>query len=263
MALAYTPGPLAVALQLAITTDRELEAAYNACSCEEHETDACPHLAAWRANDVDAALDALRDSGEPRPWELSEEGCHYDTVLAASLAEALDLARDAVDASNYDDASGTLWIGVSVTCPLTGETDSATAECEPDAPPCEDGREHDFQAPYAIVGGLKENPGVWGHGGGIVMTRVCMHCGCARVTDTWAQDPSTGEQGLTSVAYDRGRYADEVAALAEAEAEARCEHPRMSGNTCEECGESCSSSDVGAEDDGICHDSACPIHGES
>jgi hypothetical protein len=31
-------------------------------------------------------------------------------------------------------------------------------------------------------------------------------CGCARITDTWAQDPETGEQGLHEVRYEPDRY---------------------------------------------------------
>ena len=41
----------------------------------------------------------------------------------------------------------------------------------------------------------------------------------------------------------------------------RCDHPRMIGDTCSECGDRCSHADVGAVDDGICHDADCPIHG--
>lgn len=40
-----------------------------------------------------------------------------------------------------------------------------------------------------------------------------------------------------------------------------CEHPKMVDDACEECGEHCSHVDVGAEDDGVCHDPECPIHG--
>jgi hypothetical protein len=73
---------------------------------------------------------------------------------------------------------------------------------EPDAPACKKGREHDWQSPYAVLGGLQENPGVWGKGGGVLCREVCAYCGTYRVTDTWAQDPSTGIQGLTSVSYE-------------------------------------------------------------
>jgi hypothetical protein len=90
--------------------------------------------------------------------------------------------------------------------------ESRTFAIEPDAPGCTEG-EHDWQEPYEILGGLKENPGVWGQGAGVIMHSVCMHCGCERVTDTYAQRPDTGEQGLTSVRYEAGKYADEVAQM--------------------------------------------------
>ena len=49
-------------------------------------------------------------------------------------------------------------------------------------------------------------------GGGVVIAEVCVQCGCKRTTDTWAQDRSTGEQGLTSVGYERKAFsADEIA----------------------------------------------------
>ena len=42
---------------------------------------------------------------------------------------------------------------------------------------------------------------VWGHGGGVVVTEDCRHCGIRVERDSWAQDMSTGEQGLNSVSY--------------------------------------------------------------
>lgn len=80
-------------------------------------------------------------------------------------------------------------------------------ELEPD---CHDGAEHDWQSPHEIVGGDKKSPGVWGHGGGVVIVECCLRCGCARRTDTWAQDPITGQQGVESVTYEPGRYADKI-----------------------------------------------------
>lgn len=79
-------------------------------------------------------------------------------------------------------------------------------------PPCEDGSEdHDWQAPYGIVGGIEDNPGCWGHGGGVVYHEVCMRCGLTRTTDTWAQRPDNGEQGLTAVSYDADKFRAEWA----------------------------------------------------
>ena len=93
------------------------------------------------------------------------------------------------------------------------ETERIKVALDPEEPECEDYRGHDWQAPHEIVGGLKENPGVIGHGGGVIFEEVCVRCGCSRTTDTWAQDPTDGEQGLESVRYEEGKYAEEVARL--------------------------------------------------
>jgi len=165
---------------------------------------------------LDAAREALVDSDCPREWDLREGGYEYDTVTATSPEEALEIARGNVDRGNYNDTEGTLWIGVQVVCEETGEEASDTVTLNEDEPDCEDGETHDWQSPYALLGGLEENPGVWGNGGGVIIKEVCMHCGCLRVTDTWAQNPETGEQGLESVSYEKEAFtAAELATAAE------------------------------------------------
>lgn len=86
------------------------------------------------------------------------------------------------------------------------DSETHTIEIPPTEPDC-CGGSHDWLTPFSVVGGLKENPGVFGSGGGVIMTEVCRYCGCYEVTDTWAQNPENGEQGLTSVEY---READEA-----------------------------------------------------
>lgn len=76
-----------------------------------------------------------------------------------------------------------------------------TVRVDPPEPECLDGYGHDWRAPYEVVGGFKDNPGVWGSGGGVLIKEVCAHCGMYRLTDTWAQNPDTGEQGLEAVIY--------------------------------------------------------------
>jgi hypothetical protein len=68
-------------------------------------------------------------------------------------------------------------------------------------PDCAEGQEHVWRSPHSVVGGCDSNPGVQGHGGGVIMHEVCRHCGTHRVTDTWAQDMTDGTQGLTRVEY--------------------------------------------------------------
>lgn len=84
-------------------------------------------------------------------------------------------------------------------------------QLDPEEPECRDkDLEHKWESPYDLVGGLKENPGVWGHGGGVIYEEVCMLCGCLKTTNTWAQNPTNGDQGLTSVSYKEGIYGKEV-----------------------------------------------------
>lgn len=160
---------------------------------------------------LDAIREALRDSDEPRAWGLSEcpaeTGGPYTTIMATSADEALTTARDNVDRANYpiDDEGGpggTIWIDIRVRCDETGETASDTIQLDEPAPDCIDGQDHDWQSPYEVLGGLRENPGVWGKGAGIIAREVCRHCGTYRVIDTWAQRRDTGEQGLETVTYE-------------------------------------------------------------
>lgn len=205
--------PLQGALNLAKKLQGEAEAAYDECECEPTDGERCVHYHAMvAANEaVDAARDELRESNEARDWTLREGGYDYSTFEAASAEEALAEARSNVDRANYFEEGGTLWIAIEVRCELTGEESSETVACTPDEPDCERGSTaHDWQSPFEILGGTQENPGVWGRGGGVLIEEVCMICGCGRTTDTWAQNRETGEQGLTSVSYEVGKYADEV-----------------------------------------------------
>lgn len=141
------------------------------------------------------------------------EGHWYDTVAADSAEEALQTAIANVDRRNYDDIEETTWIDVRA----RGADDPwdearATVTLDPDEPRCS-GDAHDWQSPYELVGGCKENPGVWGNGGGVIIREACMNCGCARITNTWAQRQDNGEQGLTSVRYEENAY--EIAAETE------------------------------------------------
>jgi hypothetical protein len=206
--------PLRAAVEAAETA---LETAQAALDAIPEPADDCPEgWAVSRAEDaLHAAELALVGSDCPRQWELREEGYEYDEITADSLEEALEEARSNVDRGNYSDSEGTLYINVSVHCEETGEQGSDTVTCEPDEPDCADGETHDWQSPIELVGGIKENPGCWGHGGGVIYHEVCRHCGCKRTTDTWAQNPQTGEQGLREVSYEENAYAAEELAAVE------------------------------------------------
>jgi len=123
-------------------------------------------------------------------------------IKAATAIEALAEARENVNYEDYTDGNATIWVDIHVSCEETGEEDEETIILNPPEPECFSGEEHDWQAPYSVLGGVEENPGVWGHGGGVVIRRVCANCGLYKIIDTWAQNPNTGEQGLRSVRYE-------------------------------------------------------------
>lgn len=149
-------------------------------------------------------------------YTLREDGYDFGSVEAESAEEALESA-DPASTGDYDTSNGTVWTRIyAVNEEDSDDSASRKFTIDPKEPACS-GAEHDWQSPHSILGGLRENPGVWGHGGGVIMRCVCMRCGCERTTDTWAQDRSDGEQGLESVAYERGKYRVEIAAAAEAE----------------------------------------------
>jgi len=144
----------------------------------------------------------------PRPmprYVLLEEGCDYVTVEAPDADTALREARDNVDADNYD-IPQTIWVSIAVrNVDDPDDTAESRVRLDPEEPKCVSGLDHDWCSPE-FLGGCCENPGVFGHGGGAVIHRVCKHCGIYRVTDTWAQDRETGEEGLRSVEY---KHADD------------------------------------------------------
>lgn len=85
---------------------------------------------------------------------------------------------------------------------------------DPKEPDCYNNEDHEWESPYELLGGLEENPGVWGHGGGAWCETVCLRCGCRRQTDSWAQDSEDGEQGLYSVTYEEDYYTDRLSEIA-------------------------------------------------
>lgn len=202
-------------LRAAIAAAEIADRAYRAYMADDTDTDDRGNTTD-ASNAADAEVERLRaeviESNEQRRWKVRIDGGQGGdcTITACSLEEALEDARQWTRDGNWDTSSGTVYCDVWVSCELTSEEGKATVTIEQDEPDCVDGESHDWQSPHEIVGGCESNPGVWGHGGGVVIHEACMHCGCERTTDTWAQRRDTGEQGLTEVTYEPGKYASEV-----------------------------------------------------
>jgi hypothetical protein len=149
-------------------------------------------------------------------YEIWEDSGAEETIEAESMEDALEQAEKWASEGEVDTSEGTVYGTVYVRDTLTDEQEDATVTFEPAEPECTHDEGHDWQTPHEILGGIEENPGCWGHGGGVKYTEVCMRCGCGKHVDTWAQNSSTGEQGLTSTSYTEGEYADAAEKITEA-----------------------------------------------
>jgi hypothetical protein len=143
------------------------------------------------------------DDSQNMTWYARHEGGEISELVAESRKSAIAELREEYrewggDSTSWYDVA----IAVADSAPDNDSDDweSITVTVDPTEPDCTDG-EHEWESPIEIVGGIKENPGVWGHGGGVTIQEVCRKCGCGRLTDTWAQRQDTGEQGLRSVTY--------------------------------------------------------------
>jgi hypothetical protein len=168
-----------------------------------------------RIAEAEAARDTARDLWRADEYELRDyetRDANGDAMIVSCPADLYDDVRDHWS-QGYDDVQETFWVRVYVECD-DGTDEIVTVTVEPDEPSCSHGG-HDWRAPHEIVGGLEENPGVRGHGAGVIMTRVCMNCGCGRHTDTWAQNREDGTQGHTSVRYEPGEFSAEIEASRE------------------------------------------------
>ena len=116
----------------------------------------------------------------------------------------LEAARRTVERQARADAcetDGTVWIDAELLDARGDVVDSLTIAVDPREPDCDEttNGEHDWRDDGATGFGDV----VRGNGGGVICASRCKLCGLRRVTDTWATRPDTGEQGLTSVRYER------------------------------------------------------------
>lgn len=116
-----------------------------------------------------------------------DDGTGPVVITASSAREA---AEEYAEDCGYDPSDRTWWVAVTVES-ADGDVATIKVAIEPEEPACVAGHVHRWR-----------DSGVRGHGGGVVQTDECRWCGLQRHTDTWAQDTTDGEQGLTGVSYD-------------------------------------------------------------
>lgn len=186
------------------TYEQSVEAYNNAVEARMADRKEKSRLCKEAGDAMDKAEIALMDSDEPREYTLNDGHGGEDTCFC-SPSEIEEEWRDWMSNGEWGDDSETTWVSGWATDEFD-RTHHYTYTIEPTEPECTEG-DHKWRTPYSVVGGLKENPGVYGHGGGARGTEVCCHCGLYRIWDSWAQDPATGKQGLSSTEY---READDA-----------------------------------------------------
>ena len=144
----------------------------------------------------------LPNAPEKHYWVTDNTG--YGEQIS-SRAGPEQIAANWFETGTWEPEDRTTWVRVEVfDIDETGATTellaSRTFAVDPPEPECVDPA-HDWRSPLSVVGGVPESPGTYGHGGGVIITMVCAHCGMYRVEDSWATDPDTGEQGLDSTTY--------------------------------------------------------------
>ncbi len=124
-------------------------------------------------------------------YTVTDDSDTEETIQAESLDDALRQARDWMR-DEWSDSAPCRVYGV-VTDP-DGDDHQTAVVIDPPEPPCTHNGGHKWAASVEIEGGLTENPGAWGHGGGARIGKHCARAGCAvtREMDTWASD-HTGE----------------------------------------------------------------------
>ena len=125
-----------------------------------------------------------------RRYTIGEESGATDTIEAASLDEALQAAKDWAADGDYDEQC---MVEVWAEEDETGKRvyDDVMAGPQPEEPECTSD-EHEWEAIHSLVGGMRENPGVWSLGGTrMSFDHVCIHCGHYRRVEHagWQRNP--------------------------------------------------------------------------
>ena len=139
---------------------------------DDHEAASAAEIADWQPYEVESTdwSQRLHVFRVRTAAEIMAEGYDADDVEAAMSGEDDEIALAELDV-----------IGITI---------------QPEEPDCQKSPHHRIHPQHKWIQGQ-----AYAHGGGVQYTSTCKRCGIQRHTDTWAQDPSTGSQGLRSTAY--------------------------------------------------------------
>lgn len=116
-----------------------------------------------------------------KTYQLSDDQAREE-IKAANLAEAKEAAVESWKSGSWD---GRVDVEVRIVeldadSEEIGPVEWIVVECGdyPTPPACAEGHDHEWLSPFRVVGGIKENPGVWSRGGTTTAyLECCPHCG--------------------------------------------------------------------------------------
>lgn len=172
--------------------------------------DVVAQLGLFVSDDVDLAISCDGPCVVLPGFFANDGNAEVEYPLAESGGKA---ARQYVEDGDWAESKETMWFNIctwqrGLMLDENGEVievecnkDTYIIDLDPKEPECCSEAGHNWCSPHSVVRGLHENPGVFAHGGGVIINEVCKHCGVYRRIDTWAQNPENGMQGLISTKY--------------------------------------------------------------
>ena len=146
-----------------------------------------------KGGDVEDLLRGIR-------WVRDE--CESEIHLGCTDEGHADLAEPCLE--EPDEIERSTMVNATVE-DLFGQSEDFSRVHHPKAPDCLDGEEHEWTHREGFGCGL------FGSGGGVKTTSICVKCGCLMTEDSWGHNPVNGEV-MDTTSYDDSRYnEDDVA----------------------------------------------------
>ena len=192
----YQPPSLFTRWQWAAAAYSAATDAYNECECglcAVTDTIECERYTAYvvALAAMEQAKDDVADSDEPRDYTIRDSHGGDWTILSCPSDLHEDVVASVRDGDWGDGHESWVWNGRSRDV-VTGDEELHKVVFDAKEPPCKQD-EHRWVTPYDLLGGLRENPGVWsGDNGGTTAREVCEHCGVYRVSRSRKTNRSNG-----------------------------------------------------------------------
>jgi len=141
------------------------------------------------AETLEDAIEAGREWIEQGDWS-SEDGTYRTITLPCCVREIVRYRSEPLPGESIDEDGDLIHTAADmgqIDEDATADNDAhdCSGEYSDELPECDasDDGEHDWQSPYSLVGGIKENPGVWSNGGTSMTSKeVCANCGKYKIT---------------------------------------------------------------------------------